>query len=50
MKEERIEAYLNLIDTLINCEDGEEKQILDNHRSLLDRDFLKFLRKYSELF
>ncbi|GET39961.1 hypothetical protein [Microseira wollei] len=47
MNEERLEAYLSLIDCLINCDDGEEMQILENHKNLLDYDFIKFIKKYS---
>ena len=50
MNEERIKAYLDLIDTLMNCDDGGEIKILEENKSLLDTDFIKILKEYSELF
>jgi len=36
MDEQRIEAYLNLIQALLRCANGEESQILNAHQDLVD--------------
>ncbi|MFB2876023.1 CHAT domain-containing protein [Floridanema aerugineum] len=43
MNEERIQAYLNLIQQLLTCPSGEENQILNQHRESLDTGFVIFL-------
>ena len=41
MEENRAQAYLQLIHTLLNCPNGEEPQILQDNSELLDRGFLE---------
>jgi hypothetical protein len=41
MQENRAQAYLQLIHTLLNCPNGEEPQILQDNSELLDRGFLE---------
>jgi CHAT domain-containing protein len=41
MEETRIAAYLQLIHTLLNCQNGDEPQILQDNSELLDRGFLE---------
>ncbi|MEG4250124.1 hypothetical protein QUB37_15855 [Microcoleus sp. AT3-A2] len=41
MEENRAQAYLQLIHTLLNCPNGEEPQILQDNLELLDRGFLE---------
>jgi hypothetical protein len=41
MDENRDRAYLQLIHTLLNCPNGDEPQILQDNRELLDRRFLQ---------
>ena len=41
MDETRAQAYLQLIQTLLTCPNGEEPQILQDHLELLDRGFLQ---------
>ena len=41
MEENRAEAYLQLIHTLLNCPNGDEPQILQDNSELLDRGFLE---------
>lgn len=41
MDENRAQAYLQLIHTLLNCANGEEPQILEDNSELLDREFLE---------
>ena len=36
MNSERQQAYLNLINQLLNCPSGEEAEILNTHPELLD--------------
>ncbi|WP_026794942.1 CHAT domain-containing protein [Planktothrix mougeotii] len=43
MNEQRLNAYLTLIDNLLTCPSGEESQILQDNQELLDQDFLQFL-------
>ena len=41
MDETRAQAYQQLIQTLLNCPNGEEPQILQDNVELLDRGFLQ---------
>ncbi|MEG4583457.1 tetratricopeptide repeat protein, partial [Microcoleus sp. MON1_C5] len=41
MQENRAQAYLQLIHTLLNCPNGDEPQILQDNSELLDRGFLE---------
>ena len=41
MEENRAQAYLQLIHTLLNCPNGDEPQILQDNSELLDRGFLE---------
>ncbi|MEG3935665.1 MULTISPECIES: hypothetical protein [unclassified Microcoleus] len=41
MEENRAQAYLQLIHTLLNCPNGEEPQILQDNSELLDRGFME---------
>jgi CHAT domain-containing protein len=41
MEENRAQAYLQLIHTLLNCPNGSEPQILQDNSELLDRGFLE---------
>ncbi len=43
MNEQRLNAYLTLIDNLLTCPSGEELQILQDNQELLDQNFLQFL-------
>jgi CHAT domain-containing protein len=43
MNEQRQQAYLNLIQRLLNSSSGEEPQILQANRELLDADFLQMV-------
>ena len=47
MNERRIQAYLSLIDQLMNCYDGQETEILHAHQDLVDSDFLEVVSKFS---
>lgn len=40
MNEQRRDAYLNLIQQLLSCPNGEEAEILAANRDLLDAEFL----------
>lgn len=41
MNEQRIEAYLALIERLLTCEGGEEPQILNANLELIDKGLLQ---------
>ena len=45
MKENRAQAYLQLIDTLLNCPNGEEAQILQDNLELVDLGFVEVCKK-----
>lgn len=41
MNEQRIAAYLSLIQELLDCPGGEERQILNGHLELVDEGFVQ---------
>ncbi|KDR59338.1 hypothetical protein, partial [Limnospira platensis] len=41
MDEQRVQAYLSLIQELLECPSGEELQILDGHMELADEGFVQ---------
>ncbi|MCT7976588.1 MULTISPECIES: hypothetical protein [Laspinema] len=41
MNEQRMQAYLSLIQQLLNCPDGEENQILNRHGEWVDEGFVQ---------
>ncbi|MGL4500421.1 MAG: CHAT domain-containing protein, partial [Planktothrix sp.] len=43
MNEQRLNAYLTLIQNLLACPSGEKNQILQDNQDLLDQDFLQVL-------
>ncbi|WP_155960359.1 hypothetical protein [Fischerella sp. PCC 9605] len=44
MNEQRQQAYLNLIQSLLNCPEGEESEILAANQDLIDAGFLRVLK------
>ncbi len=48
MNEQRQQAYLDLIERLLNCPSGEEPEILQANQDLLDADFLQMLEAVAE--
>jgi hypothetical protein len=50
MNEQRQQAYLNLIEKLLNCPSGEEAEILEANFDLLDAEFLGMLEAVAENF
>jgi hypothetical protein len=50
MNEQRLNAYLTLINNLLACPSGEESQILQDNQELLDQDFLQILLEQSQYF
>lgn len=51
MNQERQEAYLNLIQQLLDCQSGEEPEIiLRANQELLDAGFLQVLKAVTETF
>jgi hypothetical protein len=45
MEKNRAQAYLQLIDTLLNCPNGEEAQILQDNLELVDLGFVEVCKK-----
>ena len=47
MDEARLQAYLNLIEQLLACADGEEPNILQANQELIDPEFLQVMENYA---
>ncbi len=47
-KKKRRKAYRNLINALLNCKEGEEWQLLEEHSKLLDAHFIQMMQKVAE--
>ena len=50
MNEQRQQAYLDLIERLLNCPSEEEPEILEANLDLLDAEFLGMLEAVAENF
>ena len=48
MEETRAQSYLQLIETLLNCPNGEKQQILQANLELLDSGFLQVCEVVAE--
>ena len=48
MHKKRRKAYRNLINALLNCNEGEEWQLLEDHSELLDAHFIQLMKKVAE--
>jgi hypothetical protein len=49
MNQERQEAYLNLIQQLLDCPSGKEPEILAANQELLDAGFLQVLEAVAQM-
>jgi len=47
MNEQRAQAYINLIEQLLACADGEEANILQANQELIDPEFLQVMENYA---
>jgi len=47
MDEQRLQAYFNLIESLLNCPSGEEIEILQANLELIDDGFAQYLREWA---
>jgi len=47
MDEQRTQAYINLIEKLLTCADGEEPNILQANQELIDPQFLQVMENYA---
>ena len=47
MDEARLQAYVNLIEQLLTCADGEEPNILQANQELIDPEFLQVMENYA---
>lgn len=50
MQEQRQGLYLNLIEQLLSCPNGQEPEVLTAHLDLIDPDFVQTLVQVSSLF
>ncbi|MCA2941114.1 MAG: hypothetical protein IM319_18985 [Microcystis sp. M113S1] len=49
MNEQRTRAYLNLVNQLLSCNDGDESRILRENQELLDRGLIEVAQKLEKL-
>ena len=47
MDEQRAQAYVNLIEQLLACTEGEEPNILQANQELIDPEFLQVMENYA---
>ncbi|NCR14644.1 MAG: hypothetical protein GPJ22_22500 [Microcystis aeruginosa LL13-03] len=47
MDEQRTQAYINLIEQLLTCANGEEPNILQANQELIDPQFLQVMENYA---
>ncbi|BAG01464.1 conserved hypothetical protein [Microcystis aeruginosa PCC 9809] len=47
MDEQRAQAYVNLIEQLLACTEGEEPNILQANQELIDPEFLQMMENYA---
>jgi hypothetical protein len=47
MDEKRPQAYINLIEQLLTCANGEEPNILQANQELIDPEFLQMMENYA---
>jgi hypothetical protein len=47
MNEQRTQAYINLIEQLLACANGEEPNILQANQELIDPEFLQVMENYA---
>jgi hypothetical protein len=50
MSEERQADYMNLIDALLHCPNGQEPAVLDNHADLLDEGLVQAMTQVAAYF
>jgi hypothetical protein len=50
MTEQRKELYMNLIDKLLHCPNGQEPDVLDNHQDLIDAGLIQEMAKVAAYF
>jgi hypothetical protein len=48
MNQQHLSAYLNLIQTLLSCPDGEEWNVLHQHEELVNAEFVQFMEQVSQ--
>ena len=48
MGKQRPETYLNLVDQLLQCSPGEEEQILNDNRELIDADLSQHMLQVAD--
>jgi hypothetical protein len=50
MAEQRHELYMNLIDELLHCPNGQEPQVLDGHLDLVDEGLVQTMSQVAAYF
>ncbi len=50
MTAQREELYLNLIDKLLHCPNGQEPEVLDHHQELIDAGLIQAMAKVAAYF
>ncbi len=48
MNEEQLQAYVNLIEALLNCPQGEEPKILQENEGLINQEFIQIANQYAD--
>ena len=48
MNEEPLQIYLNLIEELLNCPQGEEPKILQENEELINQEFIQIANQYAD--
>ena len=48
MDEERFQAYVSLIEDLLNCPSGEEPEVLNSHQDLVDGELVQMMQQVAE--
>ncbi|MEC4892929.1 MAG: hypothetical protein SAL07_12965 [Oscillatoria sp. PMC 1051.18] len=49
MNQQRQDLYLNLIEELLRCPNGQEPEVLDNHQDLLDAELIKMMMQVATM-
>ena len=48
MDEERLQAYVSLIQDLLNCPSGKEPEVLNSHQDLVDGGLVQVMQQVAE--
>ncbi|NEP88997.1 MAG: hypothetical protein F6K18_20380 [Okeania sp. SIO2C2] len=48
MNEQRLTAYAQLIQQLLECSEDRKADLLQNHQDLIDKEFIAFMQQYAQ--